>query len=104
MNARDLTIMFLSYAHYIGSREWAREWATLPWLVCVAPDIAQERRVQRVAYVNLPPSSGLIVLTTIEELLKEYGPLAPIWSCVMLSSEQTASPIRSVRNSYFIGK
>jgi len=55
MNVRDLATKFLSYAYYIGSREWAREWATLPWLVCVAPDIAQERRVQRMAQVNLPP-------------------------------------------------
>jgi hypothetical protein len=38
MNARDLGIKFRSYAHFIASREWARERAKLPLLVCIAPD------------------------------------------------------------------
>jgi hypothetical protein len=49
MNVRDLAIKFTSYAHYIASREWAREHSMLPVLICIAPDIAQERGVQRVA-------------------------------------------------------
>ena len=53
MNVRDLAIKFTSYAHYIASREWAREHSMLPVLVCVAPDIAQERRMQRVAQARL---------------------------------------------------
>jgi hypothetical protein len=103
MNVRDLATKFLSYAQYIGSREWAREWSTLPWLVCVAPDIAQERRVQRVAHLNLPPIAGLIVWTTTESMLKEGGLLAPIWSCGMLSNDQIASPSGS-RRQLFICK
>jgi hypothetical protein len=53
MNVRDLTIKFTSYAHYISSREWAREHMMLPRLFCVAPEIAQERRIQRVAQASL---------------------------------------------------
>lgn len=49
MNIRDLAIKFTSYEHYIASREWAREDARLPLLVCVALDTAQERWMQRVA-------------------------------------------------------
>lgn len=47
MNVRDLTIKLTSYTQYIDSREWARKSLILPALVCVAPDIAQERRMQR---------------------------------------------------------
>ncbi len=79
MNARDLVIKFTSYAHYIASREWAREDARLPLLVCVAPDIAQERRMQRVAQARLTHASGVVMWTTTEVLLSEHGPLAPIW-------------------------
>ena len=49
MNVRDLEVKFTSYEHYIASREWAREHTMLPVLICVAPDIAQEKRMQRVA-------------------------------------------------------
>ncbi len=45
MNVRDLIIKFTSYAYYIASREWARESSKLPLLICIAPDIAQERRI-----------------------------------------------------------
>jgi len=55
MNARDLAVKFTSYAHYIASREWAREHLMLPVLVCVAPDIAQAKRMQRVARARLAP-------------------------------------------------
>jgi hypothetical protein len=51
----------------------------LPMLICVAPDIAQERRVQRVAHARFTQSAGLVVWTTTEVLLNEHGPLAPIW-------------------------
>ena len=59
MNVRDLAVKFTSYAHYIASREWAREHSMLPVLVCVAPDIAQERRMQRVAQARLTLSSWI---------------------------------------------
>ena len=58
MNICDLAIKFASYAHYIASREWTREGARLPLLVCVASDIAQERRMQRVAQAMLMHTSG----------------------------------------------
>jgi predicted transcriptional regulator len=79
MNVRDLAVKFTSYAHYIDSREWAREVARLPRLLCVAPDIAQERRMQRVAQARLTSPAGLVLWTTTDMLLNEHGPLSPIW-------------------------
>jgi len=79
MNVRDLVIKFTSYAQYIASREWARERSTLPLLLCVAPEIAQERRMQRVAQAQLASPPGILWWTTTQVLLNEYGPLAPIW-------------------------
>ena len=97
MNTRDLATKFLSYAQYIDSREWAREWATLPWLVCVAPDIAQERRMQREAQTSLTQTPGLALWSTTEGLLNEYGPLAPVWLLGSPASDpvaRSASPAR----------
>ena len=51
----------------------------LPVLWCVAPDIAQERRMLRVAQARLASTPGLVVWTTTEVLLNEYGPLSPVW-------------------------
>ena len=79
MNVRDLAIKFSSYRHYITSRQWASEDAQLPFLVCVAPDSAQELRIQRVAQARLSPALRLVVWTTTEELLARFGSLAPIW-------------------------
>ena len=81
MNVRDLAIKFSSYAHYLASRKWESERTLLPMLVCVAPDIAQERRMQRVARARLalPPGVVLMMWTTTLVLLNEQGPLAPIW-------------------------
>jgi len=87
MNARDLATKFLSYAHYIESREWA----TLPLLVCIAPDIGQVRRIQRVVQAALSRISGLVVCTTTEGMLKEHGPLAPIWTTDMRSNSHMVS-------------
>ena len=92
MNARDLAIKFTSYAHYVTSREWARERAVLPWLVCIVPDIAQERRVQRVSQAVLAHSPGAVIWTTTAALLKEYGPHAPIWLRTLPSSSRRAQP------------
>jgi Replication-relaxation len=79
MNVRDLSIKFASYAHFIASREWARESARVPQLFCVAPDIAQEKRIQRITHAILEQTPGLVVCTTTEVLLNEHGLLAPIW-------------------------
>jgi hypothetical protein len=80
MNTRDLAVKFASYAHYMMSREWAREGAKPPWLLCVAPELAQERRMQRVAQASLTFTTGLVIWTTTAVLLHEHEPLAPIWS------------------------
>jgi hypothetical protein len=101
MNVRDLAIKFTSYAHYIASREWAREDSILPALVCVAPDIAQERRVHRVAQARLMQCTGLEVWTTTEKLLHEHGPQASIWLKHILPLTQALPQIGSHRGCLF---
>jgi predicted transcriptional regulator len=101
MNMRDLAVKFISYAYYIASREWARECSILPVLVCVAPDIAQERRVQRVAQARLTQSAGLVVRTTTEVLFNEHGPLSPIWLQGLPQCSQAAKPGSLLRQCLF---
>ena len=101
MNVRDLAVKFTSYAYYIASREWAREGSMLPVLVCVAPDIAQERRMQRVAQARLTSTPGLVVWTTTRVLLNEQGPLAPIWLQSLPQSSQAAQSGSSLRQCFF---
>jgi len=103
MNARDLAIKFTSYAHYVASREWAREHATLPVLLCVAPDIAQERRMHRVAQAKLARTPAFMLWTTTAVLLNEHGPLAPIWVQAMPQRCQTAHENGSPRQGLFDG-
>ena len=79
MNLRDLVIKFSSYAYFISSHEWARECSMLPALVCIVPDLGQERRMQRVAQTRLTHVPGLVLWTTTEVLLNEYGPRGSIW-------------------------
>ena len=97
MNVRDLAIKFTSYAHYISSREWARESSAVPLLICIAPDIAQERRVQRVAQARLAPTPGVVVWTTTEVLLNENGSLAPIWLQSTPQRSQATQPSNTLR-------
>ncbi len=101
MNVRDLTIKFTSYADYIASREWAREHSMLPVLICVAPDIGQEKRMQRVAQDRLTRSPGVVLWTTTAVLLKEHGPLAPIWLQSKPQSSQGAQSDSSLRQCLF---
>ena len=101
MNVRDLAVKFTSYASYIASREWAREHSMLPMLICVAPDIAQERRMQRVAQAKLTHVSGLVMWTTTEVLLNELGPLAPIWLQGIPQCNQTEQLNGSLRQHVF---
>jgi hypothetical protein len=79
MNVRDLAVKFTTYAQYVASREWARERAVLPVLLCVAPDIAQEKRMHRVAQARLSDVPGLVMWSTTAPQLVEQGPLAAIW-------------------------
>ena len=101
MNVRDLDVKFTAYAHYINTREWAREGASPSWLLCVAPDVAQERRVQRVAQGRLACLAGCMLWTTTVELLNERGPLAPIWSLGFAPTGQMASSSGSLRHCVF---
>jgi hypothetical protein len=103
MNARDLAIKFSSYAHYLASREWARECTVLPMLVCVVPDIAQERRMQRVAQARLALTPGVVLLmwTTTQALLHEQGPQAPIWLQSNAQHSQASQPEDSHRQCLF---
>lgn len=104
MNVRDLSIKFTSYAHYIASREWARECSLLPVLVCVAPDIAQERRLQRVAQAILAHTPGLVLWTTTEVLFHEQGPLAHIWLEGISQPRLASQPGGSHRQCLFDAK
>lgn len=90
MNVRDLAVKFTAYAHYVASREWARERSRVPLLVCIAPDIVQERRIQRVAQARLASTPELELWTTTEVLLNEHGPLALIWLQGMPQRSQRA--------------
>jgi Replication-relaxation len=74
MNARDLTVKFTSYAHYLASREWTRDHTALPMVLCVAPDIAQERRIQRVAQTTLATTPGFVLVTTTRSNLGSAMP------------------------------
>jgi hypothetical protein len=94
MNARDLTVKFASYAHYLASREWVRENAKPPWLLCVAPELTQERRMQRVAQASLLSITELILWTTTSEWFCEHGPLASIWSLVPPLGQATTALTR----------
>lgn len=71
------------------------------FLVRQCTDIAQERRVQRVAQAKLARIPGLVLWTTTEVLLNERGPLAPIWSLGISPNGQVASPSGSFRQRVF---
>jgi predicted transcriptional regulator len=101
MNVRDLATKFVSNAQYIDSHEWAREWLMLPRLFCIAPDIAQERRVQRVAQARLAHIPGLVLWTTTEVLFHEQGPLANIWLQGIPQRDQVTHPSDSLRYRIF---
>jgi len=101
MNVRDLSVKFTSYACYIASREWAREFSMLPALVCIGPEIAQESRVQRVAQDSLTRSPGVMLWTTTAVLLKVHGPLFPIWLKNIPQHSQVAQPSGSLRQIIF---
>jgi Replication-relaxation len=101
MNARDLAVKFTSYAHYIDSREWSREDTRLPRLVCIAPHVAQEKRIQREAHMKLASLPGTVVWTTTEELLNERGSLVPIWSRGIPHCDHASKPSGSLRQSAY---
>jgi hypothetical protein len=73
----------------------------LPVLICVAPDIEQERRMQRVALSRLAETAGLVLWTTTEVLLHELGPLASIWSLDIPQRSKAVCPDGSLRHCLF---
>ncbi len=79
MGARDLGVKLSTYAHYVASREWFKEKATLPFLLIVTPERDQEMRFARVATAVLADTHGFLIRTTNMTRLIEEGPLAPIW-------------------------
>jgi DNA-binding MarR family transcriptional regulator len=89
MNVRDLKMKFASYAFYLASREWVKERTPLPFLLCVAPDVAQEQRLQRVARLLIARTSGLPIYTTTARLLSTAGPLASVWRQVVPPQSQS---------------
>jgi predicted transcriptional regulator len=97
MNVRDLSVKFTSYASYTASRKWAREHMVLPVLLCVVPEISQERRMQRVAQARIISPAGLVMCTTTEVLLHEQGPLAPIWLLSTPLRIQVTQPSNTLR-------
>jgi hypothetical protein len=74
MNVRDLAVKFHAYAHYVTARDWARETLSLPSLFRIVPDIAQERRMQRVAQGKLAHIPVLVLWTTTEVLFHRWQP------------------------------
>jgi Replication-relaxation len=79
MTTQDLAIKCRTYAHYVASREWFKEKATLPFLLIVTPERDQEMRFARVATAVLADTHGFLIRTTTMTRLIEEGPLAPIW-------------------------
>jgi hypothetical protein len=86
MTPKDLRIKFATYAIYLASREWASSSPFLPAILCVTPDIAQERRLTEAAQARLVQvPSALFLYTTTASLLLTQGILHPIWRPVELS-------------------
>jgi hypothetical protein len=100
MNVRDLAVKFTSYAQYVASREWARERTVVPVLLCVAPDIAQEQRIHRVAQARLASTPGLVMHSTTASLLSAHEPLAAIWLQGLPRINQPAAS-GSLRHAWF---
>lgn len=97
MTPKDLRVKFATYAMYLASREWARSSPSLPALLCVTPDIAQERRLTEAALARLVQVPAAFCLyTTTASLLLTQGILQPIWRQVLLPDQQPLShtPLR----------
>jgi hypothetical protein len=95
MHMKDLQLKFATYAMYLLSREWARSSPYLPALLCVTPEIGQERRLAEAArrcLVRIP--AAFRVYTTITSLLVTQGALAAIWQPVVLANQQACLPER----------
>lgn len=89
MTPQDLRVKFATYAMYLTSREWAASSPILPALVCVTPEIGQERRMGEAATHCLTQAqASLRMYTTTASRLALQGILAPIWQFVSLAGQQ----------------
>lgn len=68
-----------TYAHYLTSREYAREAGRLPVVLYITATIAQERLVAKLARTCWSEIPALTCYTTTVSLLDGQGILAPIW-------------------------
>jgi hypothetical protein len=91
MGVRDLESKWATYAAYLTSREWAKGGGIPPRLLCVVPEIAQERRLQSVACALLAHLPSIHLYTTTASLMMRQGILAPIWQKVVLQRKPTFS-------------
>lgn len=98
MRAGELRRKMSAYARYLSSHEWAREYQTPPALLCVLPDVGQERALSRVALAQLAPCPVHVALyTTTRRLLISAGLAAAIWRQVLPARTPTAEEPRLVR-------
>ena len=74
----------------------------LPVLVCIAPEMAQERHMVRVAQTRLTHTPGLMFFMTTDELLNEYGTRAGIWS-KQISLHSHAGQVHGLRRQSLFG-
>lgn len=81
MHQPALLTKFLSYAHYIRSRQYRQEHMRPPTLLIVVPTTTREQLVQRCMAVSLEAISPT-TWTTTQDLLHVKGPLASIWKQV----------------------
>jgi DNA-binding MarR family transcriptional regulator len=88
MNGRDLQVKFASYGAYLATHEWARGDTVSPVLLCVVPDVAQERVLARVAQAKLVSRPETFLYTTTTGLLAREGMLAPIWKQMRFQHEE----------------
>lgn len=77
MTGADLMNKMQAYAHYVRSREWARELHALPTLLIIVPGKGQEERVRQAAHLCV--EAGLQVRLTTATRLADRGPGAAIW-------------------------
>ncbi len=77
MTGANLANKMQAYAHYVRSREWAREVHALPTLLVIAPGPGQEERIRQVAHFCV--EAGLQIRVTTATRLAQRGLLEPIW-------------------------
>jgi hypothetical protein len=88
MTLKDLRVKFTTYRMYLTSREWASSSPMLPALLCVTPDVGQEKRLINVArqyLISVP--RGFCLYTTTAHLLLTQGILGSIWRPVAVSPQ-----------------